>query len=215
MQPHWESITPAMRTLLAWVGEQNFSRPFYLAGGTALALQLGHRKSVDIDFFSETDEVHEHTRRVISAACAARGGLTLESADGNFVAAIDDVRVGFFSYGYPLLQPLVQLEQVNLAALLDIGLMKLDALMGRGSRKDFYDLYSLAEKIPLDELLEAGGRKFPGTRDFPLMALESFVLFENADRDVQPELFTDVPWPQVREFFEQQAQALAQRWFRD
>ena len=123
--PHWETVTTEMRELLKWVGQQDFISPFYLAGGTALTLQMGYRKSVDLDFFSQTDEVHERTRQRIIRAIAERDGQVIENVDGNLVLLVDDVRVGFFSYGYKLIEPFAQLENVNVASMLDIGWMRL------------------------------------------------------------------------------------------
>lgn len=97
--------------------------------------------------------------------------------------------------------------------LTDIGLMKCDALITRGSRKDFYDLFHIAESIPLAELLQLGSKKYPQFRDFPLMVLESMTLFDNADRDFQPLLFKSVLWEEVKSFFTQQAKILAKIWF--
>ena len=85
-------------------------------------------------------------------------------------------------------------EVVAVASIRDVGLMKLDAIIGRGSRKDFYDLYFVGRQVPLRALLAAAEGKYPYARDFELMALESMVLFDNADRDVQPDLIIDVPW---------------------
>jgi hypothetical protein len=104
---------------------------------------------------------------------------------------------------------------VALADIADIGLMKLDALIDRGSRKDFYDLYMIAQQRPLAELLSQGALKYPYVRDFELMAVESMVLFDNADRDLQPELLIELPWDQVKQFFIEQARALGQTWFDD
>ncbi len=212
--PHWEIVTTEMRDLLKWAGQQEFMSPFYLAGGTALALQLGHRKSADLDFFSETDEVHERTRQQIIHAVEKRNGQVIENVDGNLVLLLDDVHVGFFSYGYKLLVPFLKLENVNVASLLDIGLMKLDAVIGRGSRKDFYDLYVIAKQISIEDLLIAGERKYPTSRDFALMAVESFMLFDNAERDIQPELLIDVAWDEVKIFFIEQGKSLGKKWFR-
>jgi predicted nucleotidyltransferase component of viral defense system len=211
--PHWETVATEIRELLRWAGRQDFMPPFYLAGGTALALQIGHRKSVDLDFFSETDEVHERTRQRIIRAATKRNSQVIENVDGNLVLLVDDVHVGFFSYGYKLLEPLVKMENVNVASMLDIGLMKLDAVIGRGSRKDFFDLYVIVKQYPLEELLQAGQRKYSASRDFALMAVESFVLFENAERDVPLELIIDVTWEEVRQFFIESAKLLGKKWF--
>lgn len=214
LTPHWETVTTEMCELLKWMGQQDFMSPFYLAGGTALALQMGHRKSVDLDFFSEADQVHERTRQHIIQSVTARKGQVIENVDGNLVLLVDEINVGFFSYGYQMLEAFVQLENVNLASMLDIGLMKLDAVIGRGSRKDFFDLYVIATQYPLEKLLQAGERKYPASRDFALMAVESFVLFDNAERDVTPELMINTSWEEVQEYFVKQAKLLGEKWFR-
>ncbi|MBN1579809.1 MAG: nucleotidyl transferase AbiEii/AbiGii toxin family protein [Anaerolineae bacterium] len=210
---HWQMIAPQMHVVLRFVGQCPFAGRFYLAGGTALALRLGHRRSVDLDFFSETDEVGPRTRHEIVRTLAPLDVAVLENVDGNLLTRIAGMHVGFFSYGYPLLSPVESVENVALAAVLDIALMKLDALIGRGSRKDFYDLYVIAQQMPIHDLLDRGAIKYPHARDFAMMALESMVLFDNADRDVQPDLLIDVPWERVRHFFIEQARALGERWF--
>jgi len=212
--PHWETITPGMREVLIWFGQQVFAARFYLAGGTALTLQLGHRRSVDLDFFSESDEVHDRTRQELIHIFSARDAQIIENVDGNLLLLVDGLHVGFFSYGYPLLEPAQTVENVYFASLLDIGLMKLDAVIGRGSRKDFYDLYVINRHISLQDLLHAGKRKYPQVRDFQLMALEALLQFDNADRDLQPDVLADLPWENVRLFFVQQVKALGADWFK-
>lgn len=91
--------------------------------------------------------------------------------------------------------------------------MKLDALISRGSRKDFYDLYFIARQVEIPKLLALGRSKYPYVRDFELMALESLVLFDNADRDDQPILLIDVPWPDVRQSFVRIAREIGESWF--
>ena len=210
---HWPVITPAMRDLLYFIGRQPFAGRFYLAGGTALALRLGHRLSVDLDFFSATDELTRPSRQEIITALAPYQPQVIEDVDGNLLLEVAGLHLGFFGYGYELLAPPDELAGIAVAAVVDIGLMKLDALISRGSRKDFYDLYFIARHIPLTELLKLGETKYPHARDFELMAVESLVLFENADQDVQPTLLVDVPWPEARHFFTEQGRALGQSWF--
>ena len=211
--PHWETITPIMHELLAWIGNQTFADHFYLAGGTALALRIGHRKSVDLDFFSETDEVHARTRQILIQGFSGRHAQVIENVDGNLLLLVDGLHVGFFSYAYRLLEPAATVENVPLASLLDTGLMKLDAVIGRGSRKDFIDLYVITQQIPLPNLLRAGERKYQQVRDFPLMALEGLLQFDNADRDSQPEMLTDLTWENVRRFFVERSKVLGSDWF--
>jgi predicted nucleotidyltransferase component of viral defense system len=202
-----------MREVLHFIGQRAFARRFYLAGGTALALRLGHRRSVDLDFFSETDEGSWRSRYEIVQDLAPLEVQVLENVDGNLLTQVSGMHVGFFSYGYRLLEPTDSAENVALASVVDIGLMKLDALAGRGSRKDFYDVYAIAQEMPLADLLSRAEAKYPHARNFELMTIESMVLFENADRDLQPDLLIDTPWPEVRQFSIAQARALGERWF--
>ena len=209
----WETATPTMREVLTFIGQCTFAPRFYLAGGTALALRFGHRRSVDLDFFSSVDEIGQQTRREILNELSPLTPQTLEAVEGNLLLVLRNMHVGFFGYSYPLLAPTDSAEGVAIASPVDIGLMKLDALISRGSRKDFYDLYFILQQIPLSELLVLGRTKYPYARDFELMAVESLVLFDNADRDLQPQLLTNVAWDQVKRFFVAEAQALGQDWF--
>ena len=202
-----------MRETLRFIGKCPFAARFYLAGGTGLALRLGHRRSVDLDFFSEADEVTRRTRREILRALAPLTPQTLEDTEGNLLLQAQGLHVGFFGYGYPLIATAESADGVAVAGLADIGLMKLDALISRGSRKDFYDLHATARQIPLAELLRLGPVKYPHARDFEVMAVESLVLFDNADRDADPELLAPVSWNEVKEFFIAEARVLAREWF--
>lgn len=211
--PFWETVSPELRSLLRWIGQQAFTKRFYLAGGTALTLQVGQRRSADLDFFSETDEIHTRTREELVHAFFRRQPQIIENVDGNLLMLVDGFHIGFFSYGYPLLEPSPVLENISLASLLDIGLMKLDAIIGRGARKDFYDLYFITRQIPLQDLLHSGKRKYPRVRDFPLMAVEALLQFANADRDLQPEMLADISWENVKQFMMDQAKMLGKEWF--
>jgi predicted nucleotidyltransferase component of viral defense system len=212
--PHWEAVPPLLRDLLAEIGQMPFAGRFYLAGGTALALQLGHRVSVDLDFFSDVDEVGDDSRAEIVAAFKQRRTTeALENVFGNLLMKVEDTHVGFFSYGYPLLEPPAEVLGVRVASLLDIGMMKLDALISRGARKDFYDLYFIAQQVPLEEMLYQGPVKYPYAHDYEMMALTSLTDFDNADRDVAVETFDGVPWETVKDFFVAEARRLGQLWF--
>lgn len=212
-QPHWETIESRMRDLLDQIGQCSFASRFYLAGGTALALQIGHRRSVDLDFFSQTDEVKPETHREILDALHSLNPTLVERAFGNLVLSVHGVSVGFFSYGYPLVGQTLSVENVMLASVADIGLMKLDALITRGSRKDFYDVYFIARQIPLDELLKLGQTKYPMVRDFPFMVFKNMILFDNADRDAQPDLLITTDWGAVKKFLIEQEKQLRREWF--
>lgn len=213
--PHWETVTPVMRELLEFIGQQSFSQRFYLAGGTALALQLGHRRSIDLDFFSETDEVTPPTQTEILTHLTTLKPSVIEQAWGHFLLVIRQTQVGFFAYGYPLLRPIKSVMGLSLADPLDIGLMKLDALISRAARKDFYDLYFITRTINLDDLLALGEQKYRHARDFEVEAVRSLAFFVNADRDMTPTLIEDIPWETVKAFFRAEAKRLGEQWLGD
>ena len=212
--PHWEVVPPLLRELLVEIGQDPFSRRFYLAGGRALALRLGHRVSVDLDFFSETDELLDNSRAEIVAALQKwRAVHVREDVVGNLLLEIEGYHVGFFGYGYALLESPDEVAGVRVGSLADVGLMKLDAIADRGARKDFYDAYFISRQLPLDRLLDQSSIKYPYSPGFGMMVLEGMVDFDRADRDASVETIPPVDWEAIKEFFVQELRRIGRMWF--
>jgi hypothetical protein len=213
--PHWEALLPETRQLLETVGAFSFCRRFYLGGGTALALRLGHRISRDLDFFSEIDEVGDDTRKEILKHLRDTfpDQRLITNAPGDLTTNILGRDVGFYSYGYDLLEPCDEAVNIRIASLLDIGAMKLDAIAGRGARRDFYDVYFLAQKIPLEEVFERAQKKYPHTRDFTMMVMPRLNDFRYADTHDPVETLQQISWDEVKSFFLSEAKRLAKLWF--
>ena len=212
--PHWEVVPPLLRELLVEIGQDPFSRRFYLAGGRALALRLGHRVSVDLDFFSETDELLDNSRAEIVAALQKwRAVHVREDVVGNLLLEIEGYHVGFFGYGYALLESPDEVAGVRVGSLADVGLMKLDAIADRGARKDFYDAYFISRQLPLDRLLDQSPIKYPYSPGFGMMVLEGMVDFDRADRDASVETIPPVAWETIKEFFVQELRRIGRMWF--
>lgn len=212
--PHWEAVTPEMRGILALLGQLPVVRPFYLAGGTALALRLGHRASQDLDLFANIETLDGHLRRSIVENLRQSHAVNfLQDSVLGLVLQVDEQPVSFFSYGYPLLTHPDLVNEVQIASLLDIGLMKLDAIAGRGMRKDFYDLYFIASHISLDELFTHSSSKYPHSHGFGMRVLTTLVDFDIADRHDDPIMLQPVEWSQVKGFFLAEARRLGQKWF--
>ena len=210
---HWNTITLEMRKVMTAFAGTELGRRFYLAGGTALALQLGHRRSVDLDYFSRTEDIPsllEPLRQSLQPFAPALA----DSAWGNLVFLAQEVRIGFYGYGYELVQPLVEIEAVRLASVADIGLMKLDALLGRAGRKDFYDLYEICKRLSLRQLLDLAPQKYPNVRDFETQVVKRLVYFERADQDEPPPLLKKVAWETVKAYFRQQAEDIGRHWIK-
>lgn len=212
--PHWECVSNHLRNIIRTVGREPFAQRFYLAGGTALALQLGHRISIDLDFFSRDDELLDESRKeIIDALSSYFDFEIIQSVVGSLLLNIGGAAVGFFGYQYPLLAPMVIVDRVALAGLIDIGLMKLDAIASRRVKKDFYDLYFIAQHLSLDELLERGQEKYPTVRDFGMMVLEALTDFSVADQQAPIQTFPPVEWENVRTFCIREVQRIGRNWF--
>lgn len=215
----WNTVTPDMLRILGGFLQSEPGAKFYLAGGTALSLQIGHRLSVDLDFFSQTEDIPT-LRPALEKALAPFHPILADAAWGNLVYLARNVRVGFYGYGYDLVAPLVEIpvpqgqagHAVRLASIEDIALMKLDALLARAARKDFYDLYFIYQNIPLRRILDLAPKKYPSTRDFESQTVKRLVYFEIAEKDVDPQLLSPVSWGEVKEYFIEQSKQIADSW---
>jgi predicted nucleotidyltransferase component of viral defense system len=211
---HWEIIIPNMREVMVAFDRSHFGQRFYLAGGTALALQLGHRKSVDLDFFTPTEDISTIASPLMDSLRTLSPTIA-DTSWGNLVLVANNVKVGFYGYGYELLAPLIEADDVRMASVFDIGLMKMDALLSRASRKDFYDLYTICQNIPLQELLKLAPRKFPGVRDFESQVVRHMVYFERAEQEADVPMLISTSWGEVKSWFQQQAVSLGRSWLKD
>ncbi|MBI4994267.1 nucleotidyl transferase AbiEii/AbiGii toxin family protein [Candidatus Peregrinibacteria bacterium] len=157
---------------------EGFKKDFYLAGGTALALQMGHRDSVDFDFFSKEDintkELFERLREIFKGHKL----LKIQEESNTLTVLVDDaVKISFFTYKYKLIKELINDGNLSLASMEDIGCMKLSAITGRASNKDYIDLYFILQRLSLSDLLENARLKYPELERN--LILKSLVYFED------------------------------------
>lgn len=186
----------------------SFKDDFYLAGGTGLALQLGHRDSVDFDFFQKISyQPSELLEKVIQLFVGAEVTAVQEETNTLTVLINRSVKLSFFTYPYPLLKPLLSTEYFQIASLEDIGCMKLSAISSRSLLKDYVDLYFITQTIPLNVLLELAATKFPNL-DSNLL-LKSLVYFD--DIIDEPIIFKEehkVSQDEIQHYFVQEVQKI-------
>lgn len=161
---------------------RNFKDSFYLAGGTSLALQIGHRDSVDFDFFSKeninTKELFERLRKIFKGHKL----LKIQDEPNTLTVLIDEsIKISFFTYKYKLIDKIVSDENLTCASIQDIACMKLSTITGRASNKDYIDLYFILNLFSLSNLLEKAREKYPEL-DTNLI-LKSLVYFEDITED--------------------------------
>jgi predicted nucleotidyltransferase component of viral defense system len=170
---------------------------FYLAGGTALALQLGHRISVDLDFFSENTFL---IQKIIDKL-KEKGHLEISSQDEETLnGSLNSIRISFFRYPHKLLFPTKEYEGVKIADERDISVMKILAISDRGSKKDFVDLFILLKKYSLAEILEFFNKKYEDYNYNMLHILKSLVFFSDADLDPEPVFIQPLVWNEVKKY---------------
>ena len=180
-----------------WLNKSNW----YLAGGTALALQAGHRKSVDLDFFSEDRNFDE---KKLLANFAENSNLEIEVEEKNTIyAKLFGAKVSFIAYPFfiPKQEPLRH-GTIRVLDRIDIGVMKITAISQRGRKRDFFDLYWCAHNVePLENIIKRLKVQYPMVAHDYHHILKSMVYFEDAESDPEPEICFPADWKKVKKFF--------------
>ena len=206
-RPHWEALTSETQQVLRKTAKLDFISCFYLAGGTGLALHLGHRFSVNLDFLSPfTDAVEVDQRAILREIFEDPSLLITFDKDATFVATWRGVGLSFFRLSlYPLVQPTLLVAGVSLASLEEIGAMKLAAIIDRGTRKDLVDLYFILQQVPIEQLFQVAAVKYTRVRTFAISATRALAYFEDAEALPMPRMIDRTPWPAMKHFLERQA----------
>ena len=196
---HLNSINEVTHQLLQSLCSKDYLQNFALAGGTSLALQLGHRRSIDIDLFSFDDVNMQEISLFLENEY---DDIVIRRTTAVFIFCnINNIKSDFVKHNKSiLLKPCISIDGIRMYSIEDIAAMKLNAICGRGSKKDFYDIYLLLQKFTLKELLTFFDTKF--NSDNSWMALKSLQYFEDADQNEQPELLIKYPdWDKMKKFF--------------
>lgn len=173
----------------------NFINNFYLTGGTALSLQIGHRESQDLDFFSQNDFQPENIQKELETL----GRLeSLEISQGTLNCFLDQVKLQFLHYPYSILETHVNWEGIQVSSTVDIACTKLITISVRGSKKDFIDMYFLLNEYYLSDLFEKLKSKYPKIDYNETHILKSLVYFVDADEQPMPRMHKEVSWEEVK-----------------
>jgi len=192
---HTETLPQLTDTLIKSFADQAFLQPFYLSGGTALALEIGHRESEDLDFFNSKD----FDPLLLQKQLQEFGSLEdVEIADGTLNCFLNGVKLQFLKYPYPLLEKPIAWDGISISSIIDIACTKLMTVSMRGSKKDFIDVYFLTQQFTLDELIAKLHQKYAGTQYNLPHILKSLVYFANAEQQPMPRMHAQVSWEEVK-----------------
>lgn len=190
---HLETIAPETLVLLRDIQSRPAFKDTRLVGGAALGLHLGHRTSIDLDFFGVWEP--QPPLELVLSGCGKverRGG----NGDTFQFFSLNGVKIDCVAYPYRWLEGPVVSDGIRLAAIPDIAAMKLAAVTNRGTRKDFVDLYFLLERHPLQQMLDWYAAKYPDGNAY--LTLRSLVYFADAENEAMPNVLVNAEWDEVK-----------------
>jgi len=202
-----QALTKRAKENLALLGRSSILGDAYLAGGTAVAMQLGHRISVDFDFFTTKDFVP----KIFSARLSRLGRFDEEQASkGTILGKFEEIKFSLFVYKYSLLFPLLKYRSLNIADIRDIAAMKIDAIATRGLKRDFIDLYFICKfGYRLPEILNFYDKKYKNLASNFIHIQKSLVFFDDAEPDEIPIMIKPVKWGDVKKYFKSVVKKMA------
>lgn len=178
-----QTVVPKLMELLRKLMKVEEFSNFYLVGGTSLSLQMGHRNSIDIDLFGNQNIDSDLFISILSDF----GKTEVSKSSKNIlITDVSGIKVDFVNYQYKLLDESIEMEGIRMVSKKDIAAMKLNAIAGRGSKKDFIDLYYLLNEFSLKEMLDFYLQKYFEGSEF--MVVKSLTYFEEANEQPQPQM---------------------------
>src|SRR3989338_8170929 len=183
---------------------------WYLAGGTALALQTGHRQSVDLDFFTKEKVFNE--KKAEENMNGYENWTTNSISDGTVYGEFWGAKISLIAY--PFFTPAVPMRKygtVSILAPLDIAVMKIIAISQLGRKRDFFDLYWICQNMyPLHDILLKVDKQYSVNQNI-LHILKSMVYFKDAENDPEPKIYFNANWKKVKDYFKKEVPIIAKK----
>ena len=199
---YWNIIDKDRYKLLKDIIETVTIPTYYMIGGTALSLQMGLRESFDFDFCVPTQFNNELLLEELGKIVEMK---VKQNQSGTCDVILNGIQVSFFYYPNKIINELVkpqEMPKLKMVSILDIAIMKLVAIGGRGAKKDFFDLYNIINKckISIKELAEGLIEKC-GNKTNYVNIIMGLSYFEDAEQEILPKTFVEYNWEEIKEFF--------------
>ena len=199
---HWDIFDKNRYELLKKISEVLSINDYYMIGGTALSLQLGLRESYDFDFCVKNvfnNEILLNELRTIGKV------EVIQNQKGTCDVFLNEVQVSFFYYPNTVINDFVKTKEIpklKMASILDIAIMKIVAIGGRGAKRDFFDLYNIIKKcnITTNELVSGLIQKCGNNINYANIIM-GLSYFEDAEHEIMPITFVDYDWEKIKKFF--------------
>jgi len=191
---HYETVDEGTLGLLKQLQSLSILSEMRLVGGTSLALQIGHRKSIDIDLFGILSADYENLMDELKTLGEV---VPLKNSKNIHSLLINEIKVDIVNYEYNWLTNKIKTDNIHLATIEDIAAMKLNAIIGRGSKKDFIDLFFILKDYSLATLIDFYTKKYNDGSTF--LVLKSLTYFEDADIEEMPFMFNNIDWQIIKD----------------
>lgn len=210
---HYESLPRKTKKALDFLSAQNWLKnsKWYLAGGTALALQIGNRKSLDLDFFTELPKFDNE--ELLANFSNNKDWETKINRENTIYGELLKTSVSFIAYPFFVpKQGTLQHGSIRVLDKLDIAVMKITAISQRGRKRDFFDLYWCAKNLEsLEKTIKRLKIQYPSVAHDYHHILKSMVYFEDAESDPDPQIFFKANWKEVKNFFRKEIPEIMKR----
>lgn len=190
---HYKSVSAELLELLEFIMNQREFDEFNLVGGTSLALQMGHRISIDIDLFGASEIDEDLFLEVLKKFGTVQ---VIKKSKNILICSVNGIKVDFVNYQYRLLESPLLEENIRLVKKKDIAVMKVNAIAGSGSIKDFIDVYFLLNEFSINEMIGFYLQKYSDGSEF--MVRKSLTYFDDADNEEAPIMFQTITWKEIK-----------------
>lgn len=194
-----ETVEPHTISLLNQLMKIPELKTFSLVGGTALSLLYGHRKSIDLDFFSIN--AFENLRIIESLKKTFRERFVMEEKPPRFgiFCFIDDIKIDIIHHPHPLLKPIQNIENIRIFSKEDIIAMKVQAILGRGKKKDFWDVTELLHHYSIPDFIRFHKEKYT-SQNLLITVPQALTYFADAEESEEPISLKNQTWKGVKEY---------------
>ncbi len=205
---HYSTVNDLLKNSLLKLMKSDVFNDFRLVGGTALSLQIGHRESIDIDLFSDSEygtldfnaienylkENFQYVDFLNTIPAMGKSYFIGENKENTIKLDV------YYTDTY--IQPYIEVDGIRMATIEEIIAMKIDVVQRGGRKKDFWDLHDLLESYDISQMLDLHKQRYPYTHDIDLI-IQNFTSFELADEDFNPICSKGKYWEFIKEDFEE------------
>ncbi|HCM82312.1 MAG: hypothetical protein UW37_C0034G0005 [Candidatus Gottesmanbacteria bacterium GW2011_GWA2_44_17] len=207
---HAGTLLQSSQAALAVLGKSHILDTSYLAGGSALALHLGHRKSFDFDFYYPGALFAEDIIKQLAGIGTFK--VTLLEPPHTVLGIFNNIKFSIFRYTYPMIGEFTLYQNIRVASVADIAAMKLTAITGRATKRDYVDLYVISQKYRFEELFDFYEKKFGNLGNNRYAIIRAMGYFDDAESDEMPKMIHSFSWEEVKTFLSDESIRLAKKY---